>query len=179
MTEATRRTGNELDMALTSARQTLTLLRSQAQAGKMDLHYLDQRLDAVEKLMNEVSEDRKVSVQQERLGKLYDFFFQAEDGIRDSSVTGVQTCAPIYVLAVYSAASEAVERARAGEGPTLIESVTYRMSFHNTTDNPSLYEDPKQRDDASRRDPIDRVVRYLTRRALWDKERDKETRASG
>ncbi|HXL78850.1 MAG TPA: thiamine pyrophosphate-dependent dehydrogenase E1 component subunit alpha [Candidatus Eisenbacteria bacterium] len=82
------------------------------------------------------------------------------------------------VLAVYSAASEAVERARAGEGPTLIESVTYRMSFHNTTDNPSLYEDPKQRDDASRRDPIDRVVRYLTRRALWDKERDKETRAS-
>src|SRR5258708_11582978 len=72
MTEATRRTGNELDMALTSARQTLTLLRSQAQAGKMDLHYLDQRLGAVEKLMNEVSEDRKVSVQQERLGKLYE-----------------------------------------------------------------------------------------------------------
>ena len=82
------------------------------------------------------------------------------------------------VLAVYSAASQAVERARAGEGPTLIESVTYRMSFHNTTDNPSLYEDPKQRDDASRRDPIDRVVKYLTRRGLWDEERDKETRAS-
>ena len=82
------------------------------------------------------------------------------------------------VLAVYSAASEAVERARAGEGPTLIESVTYRMSFHNTTDNPSLYEDPKQRDDARRRDPIDRVVKYLTRRGLWDEERDKETRAS-
>jgi pyruvate dehydrogenase E1 component alpha subunit len=82
------------------------------------------------------------------------------------------------VLAVYSAAREAVERARAGEGPTLIESVTYRMSFHNTTDNPSLYEDPKQRDDASRRDPIDRVVRYLTLRGLWDEERDRETRAS-
>ena len=82
------------------------------------------------------------------------------------------------VLAVYSAAGEAVQRARAGEGPTLIESVTYRMSFHNTTDNPSLYEDPKQRDDASRRDPIDRVVRYLTGRGLWDEERDKETRAS-
>src|SRR4029077_12688428 len=49
------------------------------------------------------------------------------------------------VLAVYAAASEAVERARAGEGPTLIESITYRMSFHNTTDNPSLYEDPKDR----------------------------------
>lgn len=82
------------------------------------------------------------------------------------------------VMAVYSAASEAVARARAGDGPTLIESVTYRMSFHNTTDNPSLYEDPTQRDDASRRDPIDRVVRYLTKRGLWDEKRDKESRAS-
>jgi pyruvate dehydrogenase E1 component alpha subunit len=82
------------------------------------------------------------------------------------------------VLAVYNVASEAVQRARAGEGPTLIESVTYRMSFHNTTDNPSLYEDPKQRDEASRRDPIDRVVRYLTQRGLWDGERDKAMRAS-
>ena len=82
------------------------------------------------------------------------------------------------VLAVYSAATEAVQRARAGEGPTLIESITYRMSFHNTTDNPSLYEDPEQREDASRRDPIDRVIRYLTQRGVWDEERDKETRAS-
>jgi pyruvate dehydrogenase E1 component alpha subunit len=82
------------------------------------------------------------------------------------------------VLAVYNVASEAVQRARAGEGPTLIESITYRMSFHNTTDNPSLYEDPKQRDEASRRDPIDRVVRYLTQRGLWDGERDKAMRAS-
>jgi TPP-dependent pyruvate/acetoin dehydrogenase alpha subunit len=82
------------------------------------------------------------------------------------------------VLAVYNVASEAVQRARAREGPTLIESVTYRMSFHNTTDNPSLYEDPKQRDEASRRDPIDRVVRYLTQRGLWDGERDKAMRAS-
>src|SRR5258708_16385200 len=59
-------------MSLTSARQTLTLLRSQAQGGKMDLNYLDQRLGAVEKLMNEVSEDRKATVQQERLAKLYE-----------------------------------------------------------------------------------------------------------
>jgi pyruvate dehydrogenase E1 component alpha subunit len=81
------------------------------------------------------------------------------------------------VLAVYNVASEAVQRARAGEGPTLIESITYRMSFHNTTDNPSLYEDPKQRDEASRRDPIDRVVRYLTQLGQWDGERDKAMRA--
>jgi pyruvate dehydrogenase E1 component alpha subunit len=82
------------------------------------------------------------------------------------------------VLAVYAAASEAVDRARAGEGPTLIESITYRMSFHNTTDNPSLYEDPKDRADASRRDPIDRVVKHLKQRGLWDDERDKGLQAS-
>ena len=82
------------------------------------------------------------------------------------------------VLAVYEVATEAVKRARAGDGPTLIESHTYRMSFHNTTDNPSLYEDPKERDDASRRDPIARVIKHLTLRGLWSEERDRETRAS-
>jgi pyruvate dehydrogenase E1 component alpha subunit len=82
------------------------------------------------------------------------------------------------LLAVYAATRTAVQRARAGEGPTLIESVTYRMSFHNTTDNPSLYEDPKQREEASRRDPIDRVVKHLKLRRLWDDERDRELRAS-
>ena len=82
------------------------------------------------------------------------------------------------VLAVFSVASEAVQRARAGQGPTLIECVTYRMSFHNTTDNPSLYEDPQQRAEAIRRDPIDRVVKHLTLRGLWNDKRDQETRAS-
>jgi pyruvate dehydrogenase E1 component alpha subunit len=82
------------------------------------------------------------------------------------------------VLAVYGVAAEAVQRARAGDGPTLIESVTYRMSFHNTTDNPSLYEDPAERDEARRRDPIDRVTKHLTRRGMWSEERDRETRAS-
>jgi len=82
------------------------------------------------------------------------------------------------VLAVHEVAHEAVARARAGDGPTLIESVTYRMSFHNTTDNPSLYEDPKDRAEAARRDPIDRVVRYLTSKGLWSQERDLEVRGS-
>jgi pyruvate dehydrogenase E1 component alpha subunit len=82
------------------------------------------------------------------------------------------------VLAVYHVATQAVLRARAGDGPTLIESHTYRMSFHNTTDNPSLYEDPKEREEAKRRDPIDRLIKHLTQRGLWSEERDKETRAS-
>ncbi|HET9781129.1 MAG TPA: thiamine pyrophosphate-dependent dehydrogenase E1 component subunit alpha [Candidatus Dormibacteraeota bacterium] len=75
------------------------------------------------------------------------------------------------VMAVYDAACDAVERARNGGGPTLIESVTYRMSFHNTTDNPSRYEDPKEHDEARARDPIERVQRYLAGLGLWDEKR--------
>lgn len=82
------------------------------------------------------------------------------------------------VLAVYDAAVEAIERARAGEGPTLIESVTYRMGFHNTTDNPSRYENQQERDEAARRDPIQRVIAYLTSRGLWNEHREAETRES-
>ena len=76
------------------------------------------------------------------------------------------------VMAVYDATVEAVERARGGGGPTLIEAVTYRMSFHNTTDNPSKYEDPKEHEEAARRDPIERVQRYLATLGLWDEKRE-------
>jgi len=75
------------------------------------------------------------------------------------------------VMAVYDAACDAVERARAGHGPTLIESVTYRMSFHNTTDNPSRYEDAKEHEEARTRDPIERVQRYLAGLGLWDEKK--------
>jgi len=76
------------------------------------------------------------------------------------------------VMAVHSATCDAVGLARSGGGPTLIEAVTYRMSFHNTTDNPSRYRDPKEYDEALSRDPIERVQRYLARRGLWDAQRE-------
>jgi pyruvate dehydrogenase E1 component alpha subunit len=81
------------------------------------------------------------------------------------------------VLAVYDAASEAVERARAGEGPSLIEAVTYRMGFHNTTDNPSRYQDPAEYEEAKQRDPIERVLKYLSWLGLWNEERESALRA--
>jgi TPP-dependent pyruvate/acetoin dehydrogenase alpha subunit len=65
-----------------------------------------------------------------------------------------------------------VERARAGGGPTLIEAVTYRMGFHNTTDNPSRYQDPDEYEEARRRDPIERVQKYLSALGLWDESRE-------
>jgi pyruvate dehydrogenase E1 component alpha subunit len=82
------------------------------------------------------------------------------------------------VLAVYAAAVEAVARARAGDGPTLIEAVTYRMSFHNTTDDPSRYRDSEEYEEAKRRDPIARVMAYLTGLGMWDEKREREMRES-
>ena len=76
------------------------------------------------------------------------------------------------VMAVHDVAVAAVEKARRGDGPTLIESVTYRMGFHNTTDNPSRYQDPKEYEEARARDPIERVQKYLAGLGLWDRKRE-------
>ena len=82
------------------------------------------------------------------------------------------------LLAVYEVTKQAVDRARRGEGPTLIESVTYRMSFHNTTDNPSRYQDPEELEAARRRDPVERVEAYLRERGLWSEERERDFKAA-
>ena len=71
------------------------------------------------------------------------------------------------LLAVYSTTVDAVNRALAGEGPTLIECRTYRMGFHNTSDNPKEYRDSAEVDEAEQRDPIERVRRFATREGLW------------
>ncbi len=78
------------------------------------------------------------------------------------------------VLAVYAVAVEAIQRARSGGGPTLIEAQTYRLSFHNTTDDPSAYVDPKDLEEARGRDPIKRVQIYLESLGLWDQKREKD-----
>jgi pyruvate dehydrogenase E1 component alpha subunit len=72
------------------------------------------------------------------------------------------------LLAVYEVAERAVARARAGEGPTLIECETYRLSFHNTTDNPGAYLPAGWLERAEREDPIVRIQGYLGTRGLWD-----------
>ncbi len=72
------------------------------------------------------------------------------------------------VLAVYRATKEALERAYKGEGPTLIESVTYRMGPHSTADDPAKYRDSKEVEEWKRRDPIARFRTYLKRRGLLD-----------
>ena len=65
------------------------------------------------------------------------------------------------VLAVMAATRQALERARAGEGPTFIEAVTYRMGPHTTSDDPSRYIDPLQREEWAAKDPLARVEAHL------------------
>lgn len=74
------------------------------------------------------------------------------------------------VLAVYAAAKEAVERARAGDGPTLIESITYRLSVHTTADDPKKYRKQEEVDEWLRRDPLVRFRNYLSGRGLLSEE---------
>jgi pyruvate dehydrogenase E1 component alpha subunit len=81
------------------------------------------------------------------------------------------------LLAVYAATSQAVERALAGGGPTLIECRTYRVGFHNTSDNPKEYRQDAEVNAAIERDPIERVRRFATRARWWSAQLEAETLA--
>ena len=72
------------------------------------------------------------------------------------------------VLAVYAAAREAVERARAGDGPTLIECVTYRLGVHTTADDPTKYRSDAEVAMWEQKDPLTRFRAYLEKRNLLE-----------
>lgn len=74
------------------------------------------------------------------------------------------------VLATYAASREAVERARSGEGPTLIEALNYRYGDHTTSDDASRYRNEEELDRWLDRDPIDRFRKYLESRGVLDEE---------
>src|SRR5215211_2524931 len=72
------------------------------------------------------------------------------------------------LFAVYSATREAIERARDGDGPTLIEAVTYRIGAHTTADDPTRYVPPDELERHQRRDPMARLAAYLRREGVLD-----------
>ncbi|MDQ3085734.1 MAG: thiamine pyrophosphate-dependent enzyme [Actinomycetota bacterium] len=78
------------------------------------------------------------------------------------------------VLAVYEATREAVTRARAGEGPTFIEAVTYRAAPHATADDPSIYIDVARVEEEKENEGVGRFERYLRRRRVLDGGRAEE-----
>lgn len=82
------------------------------------------------------------------------------------------------LFAVYEATRQAVERARRGEGPTLIESQTYRMGAHNTADDPTRYMEPVELSGWDERDPVERVMTYLRDLGAWDDAAQKQMQDS-
>jgi pyruvate dehydrogenase E1 component alpha subunit len=76
------------------------------------------------------------------------------------------------VFAVYVAMTEALERARSGGGPTLIEAVTYRLGDHTTADDATRYRSAEEVASWQERDPILRLRRYLEDSGLWDESQE-------
>lgn len=73
------------------------------------------------------------------------------------------------VIAVHHAMNEALARAYAGSGPTVIEAVTYRLADHTTADDASRYRPPEEVADAWKREPILRLRNYLNEIGAWEK----------
>ncbi|MBX9669535.1 MAG: pyruvate dehydrogenase (acetyl-transferring) E1 component subunit alpha [Candidatus Obscuribacterales bacterium] len=70
------------------------------------------------------------------------------------------------VLAVYVATKEAVERARAGLGPSLIEGLTYRLTPHTTADDPKRYRSDAETDEWMKKEPLIRFGKYLVNKGV-------------
>ena len=79
--------------------------------------------------------------------------------------------------AVYAAVKQAVDRARAGEGPTLVECETYRIGAHSTSDDPTRYRDPNEVEVWKKRDPIERLQKRVRALKLVTPQQDEALRA--
>lgn len=80
------------------------------------------------------------------------------------------------IFAMYAATKKAIDRARNGEGPTLIEAYTYRLGAHTTSDDPTLYRDQEEVEEWKEKDPILRFKKYLLNKNLISEEWDENLR---
>ena len=76
------------------------------------------------------------------------------------------------VLAVAERVRAALERARQGKGPTLLECISYRLCDHTTADDASRYRSAEEVNQAWREEPIKRLRAFLAGRGQWDEERE-------
>ena len=81
------------------------------------------------------------------------------------------------ILAVVSAMREAIDKARSGGGPSLIEAVTYRLMMHTTADDPKKYRDDAEVAEWEKRDPLPRFRNYLVTKKLLDDELEQKLEA--
>ena len=75
-------------------------------------------------------------------------------------------------LAMHVAITEALDRARKGDGPTFIEAVTYRLMMHTTADDPKKYRQEAEEKAAWAKEPMLRFKKYLEDKKLWDDQRE-------
>ena len=80
------------------------------------------------------------------------------------------------ILAMYSATKNAIDRARNGEGPSLIEAFTYRLGAHTTSDDPTIYRDDSEVEEWKEKDPILRFKKYLLAKNILTEEWDEKTK---
>src|SRR2546427_2705708 len=78
------------------------------------------------------------------------------------------------ILAVYDVMQQAVERARSGQGPTLVEALTYRIGAHTTADDPTRYRNPTEVEAWRVKEPLVRFKRFLMSRDLLDEAEDQQ-----
>lgn len=89
-------------------------------------------------------------------------------GFSGIQVDGNDVVANRYVI------GEAIEKARCGGGPTLIESVTYRLSDHTTADDAKRYQPAASVKHAWKIEPVNRLGVYLEARGLWSRDKEKQ-----
>ena len=78
------------------------------------------------------------------------------------------------IFAMYAVTKEAIDYAREGNGPTLIEAYTYRLGAHTTADDPTVYRDDEEVKEWEKKDPIDRFRKYLISQGHWDEEKENQ-----
>jgi len=74
-------------------------------------------------------------------------------------------------LSVFGAMSAAVQHARDGKGPFLVEAITYRMGAHSSSDDPRMYRSDEEVEEWRKRDPVERMQKYLLDQGSWDAEK--------
>ncbi len=78
------------------------------------------------------------------------------------------------ILATRQVIGEAIEKARRGEGPTLIEAITYRLCDHTTADDATRYQSPQEVAAAAQEEPLKRFKHYLEQKNFWDQVQEED-----
>lgn len=76
------------------------------------------------------------------------------------------------IVAVRDVMEKALDKARSGKGPTLVEALTYRLSDHTTADDATRYRSKDEVEDAKRKEPLIRIRKYLMNIGAWDQTKE-------